>query len=287
MAISAWDGPLVSYGGNPANTGESNPERGPCSFDCGFMLGDPRQVYTYHPGQTVGQATYGWYGGAYLVVDQIPSAIADNNIAALQTPGGGVRTITLVSAAGAGITLPVAVTNGSTGAAIAGLLAIDVAMTPIGFGDYPAMSVWDPTKSVARAVRITSGGNDTGVTFTVNGYDLYGFKLTEAITGANAGIAAGKKAFKYIASITNNADVATTVKVGTSDIYGLPLRSDRFGNTQLGLCREAICWHQFAARIAGDIGEQAFHLCNAVLIKKCLEHLCAGVGFGKGGELID
>ena len=48
------------------------------------------------------------------------------------------------------------------------------------------------------------------------------------LSWSNAGIASGVKAFKYILSITTNADVATTVKVGTGDVFGLPLRVDSF-----------------------------------------------------------
>src|SRR5262249_54376301 len=150
----------------------------------------------YVNGQNMGKPAYfhpGNYGLA--CIDQIPSLLADNNIAASQSPGS-TSPLTLVSASGAGITISTSITRGDTGAAVTGLLAIDTAMAGLGFGAAATWNAWDPTKAVARNVRITSGGNDTGITFTVSGYDVYGFPMSEAITGANAGIASGKKAFK-------------------------------------------------------------------------------------------
>ena len=36
---------------------------------------------------------------------------------------------------------------------------------------------WDPTKAISRNVRITSAGDDSGKTFAVVGYDLYGYPM--------------------------------------------------------------------------------------------------------------
>jgi hypothetical protein len=106
-------------------------------------------------------------------------------------------------------------------------------MAGVGFGQDAMCNIWDPTKSIARNVRITSGGNDTGITFLVVGYDLYGYPMSEAITGANAGVASGAKAFKYIASITPSGAVATTASAGTGDVIGLPLRADFVGQVMI------------------------------------------------------
>lgn len=76
-----------------------------------------------------------------------------------------------------------------------------------------------------RNVIITSSGNDTGVTFTVTGKDEYGATVVEAITGANAGVAAGKKAFKSITTIANDVAAAANVKVGFGNVLGLPVHT--------------------------------------------------------------
>lgn len=204
-----------------------NPEVGPNPFHIGMALLDPRVPFTFQPGQGFGVKNYVFVsGGRFLCVDQAPSAISAVNLAASQSPGAGA--ITLVSATGAGITAGVSITRPDTGATVTGLLAIDGAMGSVAFGAAATIQAWDPTKAISRNLRLTSGGNDSGLTFTVNGYDLFGFPMTEAITGANAGIASGKKAFKYIASVTHTGSVATTLTIGTGDVFGFPLRIDRF-----------------------------------------------------------
>lgn len=75
-----------------------------------------------------------------------------------------------------------------------------------------------------RNVIITSGGNDSGITFTITGKDEYGNTMIETITGANTGIAAGKKAFAVVTTTpTKSGSAAGTVKIGTGDVLGLPV----------------------------------------------------------------
>lgn len=86
-----------------------------------------------------------------------------------------------------------------------------------------AFGVTRYSADVPRTVTITSGGDDHLISFLVRGYDDYGQAMSEAITGANAGAATGKKAFKSVISITPSAAAAGTVTAGTSDVFGLPL----------------------------------------------------------------
>ena len=233
MTISAGNGPHIQSPSNPlgplgTTSANQNPDSAPSLFlhGTGGAL-DPRAAYTY--GGAAGEnKCYGWAGGGFGLqcIDQVPSAISAVNIAASQSPGAGA--ITLVSTSGAGITVGVSIQRGDTLATVTGLLAIDGAMGAVAFSQSGNVNIWDPTKAISRAVRITSGGNDSAITFTVTGYDLYGFPMSEAITGANAGIATGKKAFKYISGVTHTGSVATTITIGTSDIIGLPIRADRF-----------------------------------------------------------
>jgi len=72
------------------------------------------------------------------------------------------------------------------------------------------------TLGSARTVSITSGGDDSGISFTVVGTDLDGVSLTESITGADTGAATGSKFFKTIVSITAVGDPAGTVIAGTT-----------------------------------------------------------------------
>lgn len=236
MATSAFTGPLVVFGDrNPLGTGATgttNPDKGPSLFWGGAGLFDPRGGYNrYRSGALGFSAT-----SRIPVIDFVPSTISAVNIAASQSPGAGA--ITIVSVTGAGITVLAATTvvwpSGNTIPVAA--LAIDGAPGLVAFGNtsqsnsgYTAISIYDPTKTSARNVRITSGGNDSGITFTVAGYDVYGYAMTETITGANAGVAAGAKTFKFITGVTHTGTVAGTVTIGTGDVYGFPIRADTLG----------------------------------------------------------
>jgi len=78
------------------------------------------------------------------------------------------------------------------------------------------------TFDVPRNVIITSAGDDSAKTFTVTGTDEYGVTVKETITGANADVASGKKAFKTVTAVAISANSASTVTIGTGDVLGLP-----------------------------------------------------------------
>lgn len=150
--------------------------------------------------------------GRDFFYDIVPLTLQANNIAASQSPAAGAVVLT----AGTGVTAVV---------------------DPSGVTRY--------TLDVPRAIRYVSGGNDSGITFTATGYDFYGQPQTEAVTGANAGTATGKKAFASIVSITHTGSVAGTLTVGTTDIFGLPTVI-----TDLGYCQD-VGWAGAFARDAG------------------------------------
>jgi hypothetical protein len=84
---------------------------------------------------------------------------------------------------------------------------------------------------IARAVSITSTTSQVVQTFTVRGFDVYGYPMTEVITlsGTTATTTNGKKAFKYILSVTPSVTDATgSYSVGTQGVIGFPLRSDNW-----------------------------------------------------------
>lgn len=80
---------------------------------------------------------------------------------------------------------------------------------------------------VPRAVSTTTGaGSPTTRNVTISGYDVYGQPMSEVIaTGAVASTTVnGKKAFFQISSITISGSPVVTVAVGTTDVFGLPVR---------------------------------------------------------------
>lgn len=234
MAITAHQGPLVIMRSNPlgsvgTESANQNPQTAPSLFHQGFGLLDPRVPFTYFPGGDVSNKVYGFFSTEVDCLNVVASALSATNIATSQSPGAAALTLT----AGTGVTGSTTITNAVTGLAVTGVLALDTAMAGVGFGQDLTINIWDPTKALSRNVRITSGGNDSGISFLVVGYDLYGYPMSEAITGANAGVASGVKAFKYITSITPSGAAASTVTAGTGDVFGLPIRSDFFPFTRI------------------------------------------------------
>ncbi len=70
------------------------------------------------------------------------------------------------------------------------------------------------TFGAAQLVRLTSGGNDSGITFTFVGTDADGNVQRETVAGTSASNSDTTKFFKTVTSITASAAVATTIIVG-------------------------------------------------------------------------
>jgi hypothetical protein len=128
--------------------------------------------------------------GRIFYYDVVPLAVNAANIAASQTPGSSA----LVLSAGTGTTAVV-----------------------------DAYGVTRIQLDCARCVTVTSGGNDTGITFLIKGYDIYEQPMSQLLTGASGAAATTTKAFYQIVSITPSGAVATTAEAGTADIFGLPV----------------------------------------------------------------
>ena len=93
----------------------------------------------------------------------------------------------------------------------------------------PSVYLWSPMALAGRAVSVTAASGATYATATVNGYDIYGFPMSEAITISAGAAVAGKKAFKYIKSVVlsgGTADTTHAYSVGTTAVIGLPVRAD-------------------------------------------------------------
>lgn len=78
------------------------------------------------------------------------------------------------------------------------------------------------TLDVARRIIVTSGGNDTSITFTLVGTDWNSDPITETITGASGAAASSVLSYKTITSVTSSGAVATTVTVGTNTTADSP-----------------------------------------------------------------
>lgn len=90
-----------------------------------------------------------------------------------------------------------------------------------------------PTFDVPRNVVITStGGDDSGITFTITGTDEYGETLVEAIAGpTNNSTSSGLKAFKTITSVAFDGNITSTnLSIGPGDVLGLPVKIANTGD---------------------------------------------------------
>jgi hypothetical protein len=231
MTITTVAGPQITYGITLSSSGidmEHNPDRGPSFADLGEGLLDPRPPFMFAPGQASSKPFYGWaglFGGP--CVDQAPSIVSSNNIAATQVPVGGTAlTLNANTSLGFGAATLINAYEGGT----VSIRAIDLPMTGLAFGVSGGPNLWNPTTAVARTLQITGSSNGSSAeAWSVAGRDLYGQKMTELIIGASI-TAKGQKAWKYISSIVpstiNGAIGSTLVIVGTNDVYGFPLRID-------------------------------------------------------------
>lgn len=127
-------------------------------------------------------------------------------------------------------TLSAAATTAISGDTITGLFT--GAYSTIPYGNAGTIQLWHPGDMSSRAVSITcSSASGAGGVFTVNGLDVFGYAMTEQITSAPGSnvLSKGKKAFKYILSVTPNfTDGTYTYSVGTQDVVGFPVRSDAY-----------------------------------------------------------
>ena len=189
------------------------------SITNGIMTVTANSAMPLTPGMLItavsGTTTSGQAVGA-VVLQQLTGGAAGNGVA-------GTYLLNISS---------LTVTSGTVSFALPNVLTCTV---PYGFstGNNPSIPLWNPQALVGRAVAITAATGATYTTATVSGYDIYGYPLVEQITIVAASQVSGKKAFRYIRSVVlsgGTADTTHTYSVDTTDVIGLPLRSDSFGD---------------------------------------------------------
>jgi hypothetical protein len=104
----------------------------------------------------------------------------------------------------------------------------------VGTGGYVA------TLDKPRRILLTSGGDDSDISFTLYGTDWNGNPISETITGSNGSTVTTTRDFKTITAIWPSAAVQTTVTVGTTTIAtSRPIRLDNFTNAPTAL--QVVC----------------------------------------------
>lgn len=250
MSVSHKTGPDVIFGqaaviGSTTPAGgttiDYNPHFAPSAAFGGMNLLDYRGA-AYSPGQPNGTVIPAWVGNDVLVVDQIPWASTSNNIAS--TAGAFVAggALALVTSSGVGVVPGVSIVSATSGQTVTGLLSLDGSVSMVSYAPMGgSVQSYDPRTMVSRAVTVTNqaGTTDATTTYTVVGFDVYNYRMSDAIVGATAGSSAGvavtatgKKGFKYIQSVTPSGTSASTwTSVGTADIVSYPLTAYEFALT--------------------------------------------------------
>lgn len=251
MTVAALDGPQITVGWEPplgtANqpagvaglapyiSGQSgNPDAGPNVYYDGVALKDAYAPYregggSLQAGGYPNQA-FGYLSNFSLAAALTPSTAAAANIAALQAPTTSIP-LTLVSVAGAGITITTAaITLPNTGNVVPlGKVQIDAAPAWVSFGKSGAIQGWNGN-AVGRAVSLTSGSNLSAINFTIRGYDLFGNPQSEILVGPSTNTVTSLKCYKWITSVTPDGTSVNTVSVGTADVFGFPLKTETFAS---------------------------------------------------------
>lgn len=248
MTITALSGPVIQYGITLSSTSgdgitgqdyEHNSQRGPMLADLGDAMLDPREAYSYQPGSGVTAQSVGFYTNT-AVVDYVPATLNASAFQATATGSSGVSTFTLAAASSAGGTFSTTIVAPENGRVTGTLIAIDSTAAVLTFGSDKTVAVWNPGAGTGRVVTIKPSSNLDGGSFTVTGRDMYGYKMSEQIAAGSTALT-GKKAFKYISSITNaTTPTSTGVSIGFGDTFGFPMAVAYAGfNAQVQLLASA------------------------------------------------
>lgn len=154
-------------------------------------------------------------------------------VLAIQTgsfPASGAAAKLMLALAPGGT--PITATSAGSGTQTLNFVAPST-QSPVLFGqaNNPTgpIAAWNPAFAISRAIIITTTADDTGGFYTVNGYDIYGYPMTQTVAGVSSSTVTTTKAFKYISSVVTSGTInSTTASVGTTDVIGLPLRADDF-----------------------------------------------------------
>lgn len=90
--------------------------------------------------------------------------------------------------------------------------------------------LFNPLQAISRNITVSTITASATGTITVLGFDVHSQAMSENLTIATGtATVTGKKAFKYIASVTPNfTDTTGTYSMGVGNLMGLPFRMDRY-----------------------------------------------------------
>jgi hypothetical protein len=238
MARTALYAPAHRVMGRPipfAGALAQPPTVGP-SADCAFAgVQDARLQWKAGFSTTVPEVMMWPDLAAYPQIDQVPSTAAAATIVAAAIPVSGTP-MTLIPTTGGGITV-----GGGPAVTLSGLYQTTGAERWVDgppvyrmFGQGRQLTgCYDGTTMLARALRVTSVGNDSSATVTITGLDMYGYLIHNTFTMANAGSVVSNKCFKAVISVVCNGTLSgSNVSVGQADVFALPFYCNALPNLE-------------------------------------------------------
>jgi hypothetical protein len=135
------------------------------------------------------------------------------------------------------------------------------------------------------AIKITSAGDDSGITFTVYGQDGNYDDCTEVITGANAGVASGTTTFQKVYAIYASGAAAGAVYAGwPNDLDGIAASQSVSGGAGYLVMNGAYCdpqpRHISITSASDDESGKTFTITGTDWRDEALTETLAGPGAG-------
>lgn len=165
MTVSAFSGPLVTFGQSPYTPNEYNPDAGTSLFYAGAGIMDPRTPFTYLPGQPATAFTPGFLGSSNIItVDAVPYTAATAAIVASANPTSATLTLVSANSATTGVSITTSLTNSATGVAdTSSLVALDsyLSFTASITGTVMTVTANSNAPITPGAVLLTAGGTGT------------------------------------------------------------------------------------------------------------------------------
>jgi hypothetical protein len=236
MSISAVAGPLVTFGQSTYSAIEYNGEAAPSMFYNGSGILDPRQPYTYTPGQDMGQPICGFLGVNDVVT--LNCSIAANSATAIAASAtvAAATAMTLVSSSSAstGVATGVAIARADTGVLVTGLLAVDAYTSVSGYisngtsGTAGNLLIITAQTAPQLCIGMVISGTGIAAGTVITGYgpnvgtgsaNAAGTGFAGVYTVSGAPVAAG----------TSGSPITITATAGSSTISGVIASRQPFG----------------------------------------------------------
>lgn len=192
---------------------------------------------------TAGVAGAGGSAGAVSALVRFPTPVrvyitcAGNNSGRTFTVTG---TLQGVGTFGPGVVVSETVTGANTNTVATTAVFSSVTGVSISGASTGAVTVGHSgtaTLDMGRRVIVTSGGDDTGITFTLTGTDWAGNSIGEVVTGVSGAAASSVLDYLTVTSVLTSGATASTVEVGTNGVAGSPwIRFDDYAaNAQVSI----------------------------------------------------